>query len=55
MLGAEIQKIILTGLMFLLAVVYISPLNIGLLLGSYLIVQIVVPLVVTLYFDRQQS
>ena len=55
MLGAEIQKILLTGLMFLLAVVYISPLNIGLLLGSYLIVQLVVPLVVTLYFDRQQS
>jgi ATP synthase protein I len=54
-LGAEIQKILLTGLMFLLAIVYISPLNIGLLLGSYLIVQLLVPLVVTLYIDRQQS
>lgn len=55
MLGAEIQKLFLTGLMFVLVIVYISPLSIGLLLGSYLIVQVVVPLVVTLYIDRQQS
>ncbi|MCU7914836.1 MAG: ATP synthase subunit I [Candidatus Thiodiazotropha sp. (ex Gloverina cf. vestifex)] len=55
MLGAEIQKLLLTGLMFVLAIVYISPLNMGALLGSYLVIQVVVPLVATLFQDRQQS
>jgi ATP synthase protein I len=55
MLGAEIQKILLTGLMFALAIVYITPLSIGALLGSYLFVQVVVPLVVVFFQDRQQS
>ena len=54
-LGAEIQKLLLTGLMFVLAIVYITPLSIGALLGSYLVVQVVVPLVVTLIYDRKQS
>lgn len=53
MLGAEIQKLVLTGLMFLLAIRYITPLSMGALLGGYLIVQVVVPLVVTLIHDRQ--
>ncbi|MEJ2465867.1 MAG: ATP synthase subunit I [Candidatus Thiodiazotropha sp.] len=53
MLGAEIQKLILTGLMFVVAVRYITPLSMGALLGGYLIVQVVVPLVVTLIHDRQ--
>ncbi|MCU7810089.1 MAG: ATP synthase subunit I [Candidatus Thiodiazotropha sp. (ex Notomyrtea botanica)] len=55
MLGAEIQKLLLTGLMFVLAIVYISPLNMGALLGSYLVIQVVVPLVTTLFQDKQQS
>jgi len=55
MFGAEIQKLILTGLMFVLAIMSITPLSIGALLGGYLIVQVVVPLVVTLIQDRQQS
>ncbi|MCU7850676.1 MAG: ATP synthase subunit I [Candidatus Thiodiazotropha sp. (ex Monitilora ramsayi)] len=55
MLGAEIQKLLLTGLMFVLAIVYISPLNMGALLGSYLVVQVAVPLLATLFQDRQQS
>ncbi len=53
--GAEIQKLLLTGLMFVLAIKIISPLSIGALLGGYLIVQVVVPLVVTLIHDRQQA
>jgi ATP synthase protein I len=53
MLGAEIQKLLLIGLMFVLAIRYISPLSMGALLGVYLIVQVVVPLVVTLIHDRQ--
>jgi ATP synthase protein I len=55
MLGAEIQKLLLTGLMFLLAIRYITPLSIGALLGGYLIVQVVIPLVVTLVHDRQHA
>jgi len=55
MLGAEIQKLLLTGLMFALAIVTITPLSIGALLGGYLFVQLVVPLVVVFFQDRQQS
>jgi ATP synthase protein I len=55
LLGAEVQKLLLTGLMFVLAIVYITPLSIGALLGSYLVVQVLVPLVVTLIYDRKQS
>jgi len=55
MFGAEIQKLLLTGLMFVLAIVYITPLSMGALLGSYLFVQLVVPLAVIFYQDKQQS
>lgn len=55
MFGAEIQKLLLSGLMFVLAIVYISPLSMGALLGCYLVVQVVVPLIVTHLLDRQQS
>jgi ATP synthase protein I len=53
MLGAEIQKLLLTGLMFVMAIRLISPLSLGALLGCYLVIQVVVPLVVTLINDRQ--
>lgn len=53
--GAEIQKLLLTGLMFALAIVYITPLSMGALLGCYLMVQVAVPLIVTHLYDRQQS
>jgi len=55
MLGAEIQKLLLTGLMFALAIVYIKPLSIGALLGSYLFVQLVVPLIVVFFQDLKKS
>jgi ATP synthase protein I len=55
MLGAEIQKLLLTGLMFGLAIAYITPLSIGVLLGSYLFVQLVVPLVVVFFQDLKKS
>ncbi len=55
MLGAEIQKLLLTGLMFVVAIIYISPLSMGALLGSYLFVQLVVPLAVLIFQDKQQS
>lgn len=55
MLGAEIQKLLLTGLMFAIAIITITPLSIGALLGGYLFIQLVVPLVVVFFQDRQQS
>ncbi|MCU7907216.1 MAG: ATP synthase subunit I [Candidatus Thiodiazotropha sp. (ex Epidulcina cf. delphinae)] len=55
MLGAEIQKLVLTGLMFTMAIVAISPLSIGALLGGYLCVQVAVPLIVLVFQDRQKS
>ncbi|MEW8506686.1 MAG: ATP synthase subunit I [Candidatus Thiodiazotropha sp.] len=55
MFGAEIQKLIVTGLMFGLTIVSISPLSIGALLGCYLFVQVAVPLIVLVFQDRQHS
>lgn len=55
MFGAEIQKLIITGLMFGLTIVTISPLSIGALLGCYLFVQVAVPLIVLVIEDRQNS
>jgi ATP synthase protein I len=55
MFGAEIQKLIITGLMFGLTIVTISSLSIGTLLGCYLFVQVAVPLIVLVLQDRQHS
>jgi ATP synthase protein I len=55
MFGAEIQKLILTGLMFALTIVTIKPLSIGILLGCYLCVQVAVPVIVLVLKDRQHS
>lgn len=52
--GAEIQKLLLTGLMFVLAIMGIRPLNIGALLGGYLFVQVAIPVMVTFIQDRRQ-
>jgi F0F1-type ATP synthase assembly protein I len=55
MYGAEIQKLILTGLFFGLTIVTFESVNIGLLLSCYLFVQVVVPLIVLVIRDRQHS
>jgi ATP synthase protein I len=39
--GAEIKKLLLTGLMFVGAILWIDPLSIGALFGGYLIIQLV--------------
>ena len=43
--GAELQKLILTGLLFAAAVLWVDPLSIGALLGACLFVQLVPMLV----------
>ncbi|MBV2121324.1 MAG: ATP synthase subunit I [Candidatus Thiodiazotropha sp. (ex Ctena orbiculata)] len=53
--GAEIQKMVMTGILFGLTIVSFDSVNIGLLLGCYLIVQVAVPLIVLIYQDRQHS
>lgn len=55
MFGAEIQKLIMTGLMFGLTFVTVRPLSIGTLLGCYLFVQVAIPLIVLIFQDRQHS
>jgi ATP synthase protein I len=55
MFGAEIQKLIMTGLLFGLTIVTFESVNISILLGCYLIVQVAVPLIVLIYRDRQRS
>jgi ATP synthase protein I len=55
MFGAEIQKLIITGVMFGLTIVTITPLSIGALLGGYLFIQVAIPLIVLIIEDRQHS
>ena len=43
--GAELQKLILTGLLFAAAILWITPLSVGALLGACLFVQLVPMLV----------
>jgi ATP synthase protein I len=49
--GAEIQKLILTGLLFAAAVVWIKPLSLGALFGMFLFVQMVPILYSTFFID----
>jgi ATP synthase protein I len=53
MFGAEIQKLVLTGFLFWLTIVTLESLNIGILLGAYLMVQVAIPLIVLVFRDRQ--
>ena len=55
MFGAEIQKLVLTGLLFGLTIVTFKSVSIGILLGCYLCIQVVVPLIVLVFQDRQHS
>ncbi|MES9833460.1 MAG: ATP synthase subunit I [Candidatus Thiodiazotropha sp. LLP2] len=55
MFGAEIQKMIMTGLLFGLTIVTFESVNIGLLLVCYLLVQVAVPVIVLIFRDRQLS
>ena len=50
--GVEIQKILLTGLLFAGLFAALDGLSIGALLGTYLIVQVAVPMVVLLSEDQ---
>ena len=50
--GAELQKLILTGLLFAAAILWVRPLSIGALLGVFLFVQIVPMLVSHFYFEK---
>jgi F0F1-type ATP synthase assembly protein I len=54
MYGAEIQKWIMTGLLFGLTIVIFRSVSIGVLLGCYLFVQVAVPMAVLL-FNRQDK
>ncbi|RDH89461.1 MAG: hypothetical protein DIZ77_12050 [endosymbiont of Seepiophila jonesi] len=55
MYGSELQKILLTGILFGVVVFWIKPLSIGAMLGSYLFVQVVAPLFVLIYTDQMKS
>jgi ATP synthase protein I len=48
--GAELQKLVLTGLLFAATILWLKPLSVGALFGVYLLVQIV-PMLVSHLFD----
>lgn len=55
MFGAEMQKLLLTGAFFAVAIFTIHSLSVGALLGTYLFVQIVVPMIVLFSVDRLKT
>ena len=55
MLGAEVQKLLLTGMLFALVILTVQPLSIGILLGTYLFMQVAVPILVLLTEDRLKT
>ncbi|MDJ0808259.1 MAG: ATP synthase subunit I [Gammaproteobacteria bacterium] len=55
MLGAEVQKLLLTGVLFALVFVAVHPLSVGTLFGAYLFVQVVVPIIVLMTEDRLKT
>jgi ATP synthase protein I len=53
--GAEFRKLFMTGVLFALVLALVEPLSVGALLGSYLFVQVAVPVIVFLFEDRLKS
>lgn len=54
MYAAEISKLLLTGCLFLLVIALVEPLSVGALLGSYLFVQAIVPILALLSKDQMK-
>lgn len=50
--GAEMQKLLLTGILFATVILTVQPLSIVALLGTYLFVQVAVPIMVLYCDDR---
>jgi len=55
MFGAEFRKLVLTGVLFAVVLTLVKPLSVGAMLGSYLFVQVVVPIIVFLFEDRLKT
>jgi ATP synthase protein I len=53
--GAEVRKLFLTGVLFAMVLILLEPLSVGALLGSYLFVQVAVPLIVFMIEDRLKT
>ena len=53
--GAEFWKLLLTGVLFAVVLIYVEPLSFGALLGSYLLVQVVVPIIAFVIDDRRKT
>lgn len=52
MYAAEVQKLLLTGVLFFLAIALVDSLSVGAMLGTYLLIQVAVPLFVVIAEDR---
>jgi ATP synthase protein I len=53
--GAEIRKLLLTGVVFALVLTLLEPLNFGVLISVYFCVQVMVPAIVFSLEDRQKT
>ena len=52
---AEITKLLVTGCLFVVVFAFVKPLSVGTLLGSYVFVQVVVPILVLLSEDQMKN
>ena len=53
--GAELSKLLYTAALFAVAFVSVKPLSAGALLGTYLFIQAMVPLIVLFFYDRLKT
>ncbi len=55
MLSSEVYKLLLTGILFAVVILVVHPLSVGSLLGTYLFIQVAVPIIALLTEDRLKT
>lgn len=55
MLSSEVQKLLLTGACFAIVILVVHPLSVGALFGTYLFIQVAVPVIAILTEDRLKT
>ncbi|MEN8167711.1 MAG: ATP synthase subunit I [Pseudomonadota bacterium] len=55
MKGAEVQRLLLTGILFAMAFDTLPNVSVSVLLGTYLLIQVVVPTIVMFFEDRLKT
>ena len=53
--SAEVQKLLLTGVLFAVVILTVRPLSVGALFGTYLFIQVIVPIAALFIEDRLKT